>query len=54
MFPSINPPVSNECVGVPRTMNNVPIRDSSNRYSSFFNCFLPFTRFWGVFTAIGK
>nr|XP_015840929.1 PREDICTED: uncharacterized protein LOC103315080 isoform X2 [Tribolium castaneum] len=53
MFPSINPPVGNECAGGgPRTTNNVPIRDSSNRYSSFFHCFLPFTRFWGVFTAI--
>lgn len=52
MFPSLTPAISSECVAV-RTMN-APIRDSSNRYTSFFNFFVPFTRCWGIFTAIGE
>lgn len=63
MFPTLNHnTIENDCVGVTRTMNNtgasgggsLTVKDNSNRCMNFFDCLLPFTRFWGIFTAVGK
>lgn len=58
MFPSFNPTVNNDCTGGSRTMgNNSNVENGSNDVKDrmrFLDCLVLFTRFWGIFTAIGK
>lgn len=62
MFPTLSPVIENDCVGVTRTMNNtggngggsLTVKDNSSRCIKFFDYLVPFTRFWGIFTAIGE
>lgn len=58
MISNFNAGLNNDCGGGSRTMgNNSNVENGSNGFKdrmTFFDCLVLFTRFWGIFTAIGK